>query len=352
MSIVRRRPAAASLLAQTIGDARAEPLARAVFWPDALTAASTARIDRGSLAWTLALLLLEDLSRRVPLAAAYLAECVAAGRAFVFDHGAVRTIAGASRAQLPSGRRAITRVLEALGYREAARYPLPGIGMTGYAYTHVDHPEDIPQYFVSELHPERFSPRFADCVEAIFETSRDPLTAETVRDLHALENTGELDGASAQKLLPQLVSCFARHHREASVREYQVLLAESAEMAWIATEGQAFNHITDRVEGIEEVTARQRGLGRPVKTAIEVSTSGRVRQSALRAATVERLLRSDDSPLPHFVTRRVPGSFLEFIERERLPDGRLDLAFDAQNAQGIFQMTQRRGGELGDEGHR
>jgi hypothetical protein len=40
----------------------------------------------------------------------------------------------------------------------------------------------------------------------------------------------------------------------------------------------------------------------------------------------------------------VPGSFYEFIQRERLRDlvtgvPRLDLAFDSGNAQGIFKMT-------------
>ena len=56
---------------------------------------------------------------------------------------------------------------------------------------------------------------------------------------------------------------------------------------------------------------------------------------ALRAAEVERLMLDGD----RYISRRVPGSFLELISRARLDDGRLDLAFDAQNAQGIFKMT-------------
>ncbi len=40
-----------------------------------------------------------------------------------------------------------------------------------------------------------------------------------------------------------------------------------------------------------------------------------------------------------WVTRHVPGSFYEFIQRERLQCGRLDLAFDAGNATAIFKMT-------------
>jgi hypothetical protein len=39
------------------------------------------------------------------------------------------------------------------------------------------------------------------------------------------------------------------------------------------------------------------------------------------------------------VRRLVPGSFYEFITREPLPNGGLDLRFDSANAQGIFKMT-------------
>ena len=119
------------------------------------------------------------------------------------------------------------------------------------------------------------------------------------------------------------------------MQEYELFRAESAEMAWIATEGHAFNHITDRVADVPAVAAQQRALGRPVKDEVEVSATGRVVQTAFRAAEVERLMLDGD----RFVARRVPGSFLEFISRAPLADGSLDLAFDAQNAQAIFKMT-------------
>ncbi|MNE60304.1 hypothetical protein D3C80_1554410 [compost metagenome] len=44
------------------------------------------------------------------------------------------------------------------------------------------------------------------------------------------------------------------------------------------------------------------------------------------------------------VTRSVPGSFVEFIQRRiDSASGRLDLNFDSSNAQGIFRMTDSRG---------
>jgi hypothetical protein len=112
-------------------------------------------------------------------------------------------------------------------------------------------------------------------------------------------------------------------------------------MAWIATEGNAFNHATDRVVSLDDLVAGQRRLGRPLKDTIETSRSGRVRQTALRADAVEREFIGADGSI---VSRSVPGSFYEFIQRERFHDlvtgtTGLDLAFDSSNAQGIFKMT-------------
>jgi hypothetical protein len=87
------------------------------------------------------------------------------------------------------------------------------------------------------------------------------------------------------------------------------------------------------VQALAEVL---RARGYPMKDAIEISRNGRVRQTALRAATVVRQLVGAPA-------RAVPGSFYEFISRDIYTDdqgqSRLDLAFDAGNATGIFKMT-------------
>ena len=104
-----------------------------------------------------------------------------------------------------------------------------------------------------------------------------------------------------------------------------------------ATEGNAFNHATDRVPDLHLVVEEQAARGRRVKDRIEVSASGRVRQTALHADPVLREFRDADGAL---ILHKVPGSFFEFITRAAMPDeDRLDLAFDTNNAQGIFKMT-------------
>jgi len=125
------------------------------------------------------------------------------------------------------------------------------------------------------------------------------------------------------------------------LEDYETLLAESAEAAWIATEGNSFNHATNRVADLKKIVAEQRLRGRPIKPDIEVSRSGRVLQTAYTADPVQRhFIDRDGKP----ILRTVPGSFFEFIQRAAMIDEtsgeqRLDLAFDSGNAQAIFKMT-------------
>jgi hypothetical protein len=279
-------------------------------------------------------MLFEDVQRRVPAAEAYVRDQIRTGRRIVFDHGALRTVAAPS-GELPEGQLAFARILEPLGYSVNGTYPLDRLAMTGRAYAHRDLPEAIPQFFVSELHPGQFSAPFQAAAQRMLGTSRDPLPAWATPLLQELSTTGGLPWAKALRLLPELASCFDRQHEPPALADYETLLTESAEMAWIATEGNAFNHAMDRVPDVAALTREQKRLGRPMKNEVEVSGSGRVIQTAYRAAEVERIFVDGD----RLVLRRVPGSFFEFITRKPEDDGRLDLRFDASNAQAIFKMT-------------
>ncbi len=323
------------LLDLVAGARRTETIAEAIELPAALGDGPLDRVSRGQLAMALAGLLFEDLVERVPMAAAYQRDCVRAGKRLTFDHGAMRTVAALS-GKLPAGRAAFTRFLLPLGFKENGLYPLDRLGMTGRSYTHEDLPTQIPQYFLSELHPERFSANFQAAVERVASTSRDPLPPSALPLLEKLAHDKALPMHEAARLLPNLVAAFARHHDEPSQSDYEILLRESDEMAWVATEGNAFNHVTDRVTDVAAVAQAQRHLQRPMKETIEVSKSGRVLQTAFRAAMVERLFVGAGGSI---ITQLVPGSFYEFIQRHEIAPGQLDLAFDAGNAQSIFKMT-------------
>lgn len=298
------------------------------------------RVSRAVLSQALNMLLFEDLLERVPAAAQYVQRCLDQSRTVMHDHGAVRTVALSGMGSLPAGQEAITRILRPLGYALNGVYPLERLRMTGRSHAQADYPEDIAQFFISELHPERFSPAFQGAVARVTATSVDPLTPEAEEILKKLETGKNLSIEESQKLLPVLVSVFDRQHAEPALDDYEALLAESPEMAWIATEGNAFNHATDRVPDVDQLSAEQKALNQPIKDVVEKSQSGRVRQTAFHAARVQRSFRASDGSM---VSKEVPGSFYEFITRLPLPEkdgkGPLDLSFDSSNAQAIFKMT-------------
>lgn len=328
------------LLELSIGPVRTGRLFGAlVIHPD-LVADAGPRVSRAVLAQALNMLLFEDLLERVPAAGEYVRRNLDQNRTVMHDHGAVRTVGLEGMGALPAGQEAITRILRPLGYALHGVYPLERLRMTGRSHAQADYPEDIAQFFISELHPERFSPDFQSAVARVTSTSIDPLTPEAQQLLKQLETDGSLSLEDSQKLLPVLVSVFQRQHAEPALADYEALLAESPEMAWISTEGNAFNHATDRVPDVDQLTVELKALHQPIKDVVEKSQSGRVRQTAFLATRVQRNFRAADGSI---VTKEVPGSFYEFITRLRMPEENgkspLDLSFDSSNAQAIFKMT-------------
>jgi hypothetical protein len=297
-------------------------------------------VTRAEFAVAMTVALHWGLLQRVPTGEAYAADCRAAGRRIMLDHGALRTIAlagGAPTGAIPAGVAAFARILEPLGYAQADIYPLERLKMTGFAYCHADSPDQIAQFFISELHVDRFDADFAAAAQRVFGATADPLDDAARAALAGFARDGVVPLDVARAAMPSIVGAFDRHHPMPSLADYEVLKGASAEAAWIATEGNAFNHGTDRVENVENVADAQRALGRAMKDRVEVSGSGRVRQTAYRADWVERDFMGDAGEV---LTLKVPGSFYEFIDRAMDPEsGKLDLKFDSSNAQGIFKMT-------------
>lgn len=332
-----------TLVESGLAPARARMLFALLKIAPELTAPGTqaaGQVSRAVMAQALNMVLFDDLLGRVPDAQAYANDRLRDGQRVVHDHGALRTVALEGMGALPAGQAALTRILEPLGYRLNGVYPLDRLRMTGRSYAQADHPEAIAQFFISELHVDRFSPAFGDAALAVTASSREPLTDQAKGVLARFAAEGSAGLTDAIAALPSLAAAFGRQHEVPMVADYETLLAESAEMAWIATEGNTFNHATDRVENVEATAAAQKALGRAMKAEVEVAREGRVRQTAFLAAPVTRRFRDADG----LVERTVPGSFYEFITRLSMADPTtgvqvLDLAFDPGNAQGIFGVT-------------
>ncbi|MEC3949858.1 DUF1338 domain-containing protein [Sphingobium sp. HWE2-09] len=329
-----------ALIVATLGEEAGRRTLAMLAIDPALLAERGDTVSRAAFAMALNVLLFEDLLRRVPSGNAYVADTLTRGGKVVFDHGALRSIRfpDGPTGALPGGEDAFTRIFLPLGYAMAAVYPLDRLKMTGRAYRHVDHPESIPQFFLSELHVDRFDAAFGEAATRVFGSSRDPLDDHARSVLARYEARTTVQLADAVAALPVILSAFDRQHEPPSFADYQLLLSRSNEAAWIATEGNGFNHATDRVADVAALADRLKGEDRPMKAKLEISATGRVRQTAFRADSVAR-------PFADGEWRQVPGSFYEFISRDIDPEtGRLDLAFDTGNATGIFAMTSAQEG--------
>jgi len=302
---------------------------------------SAGAVSRGVFAMALNAVLFHDLLTRVPMAATYVADRRRQGERINFDHGALRTVRFASHGTgaLPPGVESFERILLPLGYHVAGTYPLDRLRMTGYGFAHREFPETLPQFFVSELYVDRFSKEFQAAAERVFDSTRDPLTSASKTALEDFAEQGRCEMKLAAPALREIAAAFGRWHEIPSLADYRILLADSPECAWIATEGSAFNHATDRVADVAMTACAQRSLGRPMKLAIETSASGTVRQSAFKADPVRRTFRAEDGSE---VEMTVPGSFYEFISRDVVtgPDGkkRLDLSFGHGSTRGVLKM--------------
>jgi len=293
--------------------------------------------SRAQVAMALNAALYADLLDRVPSAARYAADVRAKGARITFDHGALRTIDGPTGA-LPPAALAFSRILEPLGYEMAGVYPLPRLHMTGRAFAHRDMPESIPQFFVSELHVAELPPAARDAALRIFGQSRDPLDAFVRDALTLLARDGACAAEIADAALPGLVRAFGCHHDVPRLDDYETLRETSQEAAWIATEGNAFNHGTDRVDDVTALAERLTREGFPMKPTVEHSANGHIHQTAFLADKATRRFLLPDG---RSIQRDVPGSFYEFITRDRDPvTGGIDLTFDSGNATGIFAVTR------------
>lgn len=336
-----------SIIRDIISGSQTDDFSQVVLIPESLSSFGDAQVSRAQLSMSLFLVLYADLLDRVEHAKKYFESVKEKEQTILLDHGAVRTVLTDRNGSLPTGESSLTRILIPLGYFHNHTYPLEKLKMTGRSYTHADLPELIPQYFVSEFHPEKIDDDdFEKAVISVVEDSREPLNQETLDDLTFISENHFLPREKCTNFLQNIAAAFSRNHPVPLLSNYEEIKKHSAEMAWIATEGNSFNHATDRVADVMALAEHERSIGNPIKDTVEVSKSGRIFQTAYKADIIERAFRLDNDEI---VYKNVPGSFFEFITREREEDGKLDLQFDANNATGIFAMTRDDKGTIQEE---
>lgn len=242
------------------------------------------------------------------------------------DHMAIRTIANDT-----IGLDAIERLLSSIGFVPKDYYAFPDKHLRARWFAPPET-RSMPRLFVSELllsemssPVQRLLSRYID--KKAFRPSAEGsgnVSPPALRSplLSGIELADWFD-APISATLPTLP-------------EYQTLLDESEYAAWTLMNGNRVNHCTiavsflnqpyNSLEKFMQIASDEWRLPLHNDGAIQCSDDGRIKQSSTAAITSPLMLRRSSTPI------KVPGSFVEFIERDR--EG-----FEAQNANAIFEST-------------
>lgn len=302
--------ALASLLGYVIGDDDAQRLIATVRVAPALASRPVGNwVDRATVAQGLVLVLVADLLRRVPAARTYVDGL--ADEPLYFDHAVVHTVGQAGDAAPHASGGSIERILRALGF--AAPSQAEGAAAAGLCrcvtFVQQDAPDLVPRIVLEQIDASAFGAEFHATAHRVFGAARDPLSPELAQLLQRMEAQGRLDFHDATDLVLRAARCFDRQHVLPHVADYEVLLQSSSAAAWVATEGQAFHHLTRSVPGLPDLQALA-VAGFEVRQTREPGHDGRARPMAVIGTQFSRRLKG---PRGREIERTVPGSFLQLV---------------------------------------
>jgi hypothetical protein len=97
--------------------------------------------------------------------------------------------------------------------------------MTGFAFRHLGDPENVPQFFVSELDVGQFDGAFGAAAHRVFDSSRDPLDDQAKAVLARFASEGAVPLADALPALRTILAAFDRQHAMPALADYEALLS-------------------------------------------------------------------------------------------------------------------------------
>jgi hypothetical protein len=224
---------------------------------------------------------------RVEYARRYEALVEKRGATFLNDHVAFRTICW-QRPQ--AGVFSISRVFEALGYRQAGCYEFPDKHLSSLHFAHPNR--DFPKLFISQLKPWELTQDARDVIGRSLDAHRPALCGMTLAALNRLD-AGKKRPAG---LLEEIAAFFSELPWKTPRRkDVEALNEESQFGAWVLLNGYEVNHFTASVDrhgpgplsDIEKTVAAMKAAGIPMKGEIEGARGSRLRQSATEAVMTD-----------------------------------------------------------------
>ncbi|HAN32853.1 MAG TPA: DUF1338 domain-containing protein [Myxococcales bacterium] len=237
------------------------------------------------------------------------------GESFLNDHIALRTFDMAVSPDKDIGMLKLGKIWESWGYEPRGDYIFE---VKGLRARHWEHPDpDLPRVFISELVTQK-QPKIAqDAIAGLMSQLPDGFVDEP--------------------------SCLWAGRRWGCDAQTWRQLADLSEYAgWLALFGLRANHFTVDVRSLssfkdirglntwlQEMGFALNDSGGQVKGSVDIC----LEQSSTLAAAVE--VELDDQRVS------APGCYVEFAQRHHLPSGELFSGFVADNADKIFESTNR-----------
>ena len=250
------------------------------------------------------------------------------------DHIAFRTLA------VPNlGIRSLEKIFLHHGFQRRDAYDFPVKKLNAFWYSPPS--PHLPRVFISELRVDELSEQ----AQKIIRSCTDVVTADPVDQID-LDDASAIDEFLHRPLWPSV-----------SWPRYEVLTAESEYAAWAIYNRYYLNHFTISVHNLPAPFNTIPQFNRLVEAAgIQLNDSGGKAKTSrdgllIQSSTVAHMVDATfDDGNGNQVSRKIPGSYVEFAERRPLPqfaalaasqirpEHRRD-GFEAANADRIFEST-------------
>lgn len=240
------------------------------------------------------------------------------------DHIAFRTM-GVEHLGIQS----LEKIFLHYGYVKKDRYIFKKKKLTAYWYAPPKHSINLPRVFISELNVNELS----QTAQQIITSYTNEVTQDPVKTLD-LNNGTDIDSFLHTPLW-----------RTPTWEDYQTLQQESEYASWVIYNRYYLNHFTISVHALPEpyndlstfnTFLESNGiLLNDAGGKIKISDDGFLHQSSTVAETVSASFKSTKQD----IIKQIPGSYVEFAQRQLMPTGERRDGFEAGNADKIFEST-------------
>ncbi len=275
---------------------------------------------------------------RTPYAGESMQALKSDGAKILNDHVALRTFKDQNHI---GGKSVLEKLFLAFGYKRENNIAIDALHLKCTWY---EPPQSTswPKVFISEQQVERLP---KDAQEIIFRTIGNYYQDEPLADM-GLDDPEQVSPDMLVNILehPPWNPTYSDYERILEIAEEHPEHKKALQFsAWTMVHGHRWNHLTilqnslsmQGIANLEELNHYLRQKGFPMNESGGQEVQGSAEVHLKQSSTIANIIEHTFSD---GITKEVPGSFVEYIERFKV-DGKPFRGFLAANAQGIFSST-------------